>query len=526
MKNCTLALLLERAEEAFSHSAKFGCRAVALFRVIILVALVFPIALAAQTTVLSSLDPGQLNAALQAGGTVTFAIDGTIVLTNTITLSNSVVLDGTNHSVTISGGGAVQIFNILPAGQLTLRNLIFANGVNIATSSYFGMTYPAASYGGAIFTQGTLDVENCTFTNNRAPGGNGPIEEAGFSGAGGAIYNSGGLNITNSLFVYNAAVGGSGFGYGGNGVGGAIYNAGGNISIGNVVFSNNATSGGGAAGGAFGNYCGNACGGAIYSLGGSIQAENIQVFNCSVYGGQSSGGGFGLISTPGVGDGGALYLAGCTASISNGTFSNNFCSGGFGEYATGGQSLGGSIVNTGIASFWNCEFEICQARGAGAFGASTSPGMGGAIYNSGTMQITGSAISNNSTTGGIQGGFGPSGDGLGGAIYNSSNLTIEGTILSGNSSTGGAASIINYGSPGNGWGGAIYNTGGLEIENSRLFGNSAASGAYYEGVVPPGNGWGGAIYNAGSSKIINSTLLENSTTVGEPSYEVSSLTSG
>ena len=56
--------------------------------------------------VLSNLDAGQLNTALQAGGTVTFAIDGAIVLTNTITISNNVILDGTNHSITISGGGA------------------------------------------------------------------------------------------------------------------------------------------------------------------------------------------------------------------------------------------------------------------------------------------------------------------------------------------------------------------------------------------------------------------------------------
>jgi hypothetical protein len=94
-----------------------------------LFALIFPIVAAAQTNIVNSLDPAELNSALQAGGTVTFATNGTIVLTNTITLSNDVILDGTNHSITISGGGAVEIFNVPPGLSLTLRNLTLANGL-------------------------------------------------------------------------------------------------------------------------------------------------------------------------------------------------------------------------------------------------------------------------------------------------------------------------------------------------------------------------------------------------------------
>jgi hypothetical protein len=476
------------------------------------------LSLVAQNEIISSLDPGELTTALEAGGTVTFAVDGTIVLTNTITLSNSVALDGTNHSITISGGGAVQIFNLLPAGQLTLRNLTLADGVDIETNYNYYPPIQATSYGGAIFTQGTLDVENCTFTNNRAPGGNGPIEESGFSGAGGAIYNSGSLSITNTLFVYNLALGGSGyngdFENGGDAVGGAIYNTGGNINIGNVVFSNNFTSGGAAAGGYYWDYCGDACGGAIYSVGGSLQADNIQVFNCGVSGGQSGQETFDSAgSTGGVGYGGGLYLSGCTAVISNGVFSNNVASGGFGNGAAGGQSLGGSImVNTGSTILWNCVFQSCQARGApgGAYsdypGASL-PGLGGAIYNIGTMQITGSIFSNNSAIGGD-----PSADGLGGAIYNTASLKIEGTSLEANNAVGAASDLES--APGNGWGGAIYNTGSLEIDNSTLSNNGIESGTDYGFLTPTSeNGWGGGIANTGFVQLSSTTLSNNTSSV-------------
>jgi len=160
--------------------------------------------------VVSNLDAGELNLALQAGGTVAFNVSGTIVLTNTISLSNSVILDGTNQSITISGGSNVEIFNILPAGQITLRNLTLANGVDNATA-YNDTCFcqqPAPSYGGAIFTLGTLDIDNCMFTNNHAPGG-GPIEQPATSGSGGAIYNTGWLTITNTVFANNSAIGGN-----------------------------------------------------------------------------------------------------------------------------------------------------------------------------------------------------------------------------------------------------------------------------------------------------------------------------
>src|SRR5260370_24251243 len=51
-------------------------------------------------------DQAHLESALAGGGTVTFACDGTITLSNTITIAADTVLDATGRAVTISGNGA------------------------------------------------------------------------------------------------------------------------------------------------------------------------------------------------------------------------------------------------------------------------------------------------------------------------------------------------------------------------------------------------------------------------------------
>ena len=50
-----------------------------------------------------------LRAAMAGGGKVTFACDGTISLSGTITNSHDTVLDGAGHQITISGGNAVSV---------------------------------------------------------------------------------------------------------------------------------------------------------------------------------------------------------------------------------------------------------------------------------------------------------------------------------------------------------------------------------------------------------------------------------
>src|SRR5262249_13795386 len=102
---------------------------------------------------------------VEPDGIVNFSCDGTIVLTNTITITQNVVIDGSSHNIIISGGtNQVRLFTLtLPEDAaeddtvtLTLLNVMLADGVS--------------TNGGAVFvnTNTTLIVTNCVFSNNVA----------------------------------------------------------------------------------------------------------------------------------------------------------------------------------------------------------------------------------------------------------------------------------------------------------------------------------------------------------------------
>jgi CSLREA domain-containing protein len=123
---------------------------------------------------------------------------------------------------------------------------------------------------------------------------------------------------------------------------------------------------------------------------------------------------------------------------------------------------------------------------------------GGGILNSGTLTVTNSALSGNSTTAGD-----------GGGIVSSGTLTVTNSILSGNhaaSSGGGISSSgtltvtnstlsSNIANSGNG--GGISNGGTLTMTNSTLSSNQTVQGS------------GGGIVNGGTLTVTNSTLSSN-----------------
>jgi hypothetical protein len=360
METRSIAALRDVVTKACHWTSLWPC-------LVALLVFALPGAVAAQTVV-TNLNSGELNTALQGGGTVTFSVDGTIVLTNTITISTNVVLDGTNHSIILSGGGTNEIF-ILPAAiNFTLRNLTLANGKSNGVI-YFGNLYGAPGYGGAIYSQGNLGVEQCIFSNNIAIGGL-PEGDSSDSGFGGAIYSTGSLNITNTLFVNNAAIGSSGWGYladneeGGNGQGGAICNVGGTVCLWSVTFLSNSAAGGVVAGAPYSDTCGNGEGGAIYSSGGVISASNLVAISNLASGGQSPSYEYVTAIQGGSAAGGALYLTSTTTTIASSYFSNNVTLGGGGGgaepdggpfvYGPSGVSEGGSIFNAGSALLSQC----------------------------------------------------------------------------------------------------------------------------------------------------------------------------
>lgn len=124
-------------------------------------------------------------------------------------------------------------------------------------------------------------------------------------------------------------------------------------------------------------------------------------------------------------------------------------------------------------------------------GSSLSHG-GGGIYNAGTLTITKTTLSGNSTNDTVN-----ALGGLGGGIYNSGTLTIIQSTVSGNS-----VSRARMGS--SAAGGGIYNAGKLTITNSTLSGNQAAD--YWPGGVTYG---GGLANENGTVTINNSTVSQN-----------------
>jgi CSLREA domain-containing protein len=158
----------------------------------------------------------------------------------------------------------------------------------------------------------------------------------------------------------------------------------------------------------------------------------------------------------------------------------------------------------------------------GGFEIATEISGGGGIFNEGTLTVTNSTFSDNSTRDGIEG--------RGGGIDNEGKLTVTNSTFSGNTTIeqlGGGGGIFNDGTltvtnstfSGNSAfdGGGIYNVseaGTVTITNSTFFGNSASN-------------MGGGISNEGSATLKN-TIVAGSTgnncsgTISDAGYNISS----
>ena len=382
-----------------------------------------------------------LRAAMSGGGTVTFACDGLITLSNTVAITTNTLLDAAGHQITLSGGNIVSVFCVTNNAAFSIANLVISNG-------------QASSGAGILNAGGALRVTNCVFSQNKASWEGAAIENRGEaylsacvfnanqaagppgawyggSASGGALENSGTLTADLCSFIANSANGGAGIsgatysaygGNGGSGAGGAIANSG-TLTIMRSTFRNNSAVGGTGGAGHDGDYAGPHDPGGPGGAGGSGDAGN----------------------------GGAIYNGG-TLRVFDTTFASNF--------GTGGQGGAGGAGNAS-------EDGHGTSGGPGGSGGSAV----GGIFNSGDVQLINCTFSSNS------GGAGAGGTGG------------DGGYALGSGGAGGNGGSSGYG--------AIYDQGSCRLTNCTFAGDSA--GAAAGGAGGRGGNGGGSPGSPGTS---------------------------
>jgi hypothetical protein len=309
-------------------------------------------------TTLADSGPGSLRQAIadsESGDTITFFVGGRILLTSgQLNVSNSITIAGYGAAhLRIDGGGNSRVFRILSGTTNRFSGITITNG-----------QAPVGLDGGGIHNAGTLTLNSCLITANRAGNGANGVDGAdgvigdpdgepgtpgGNAGDGGGIYNLGSLTLI-ACTVYNNIAGMGG--QGGQGGTAAIFGDGGN----------------GGRGGASGSGAG------IYN--GSPTAR-LSLSNCTIYanftggGGQGGRGGtpFSLGSTPGAGgSGGPGGHGGGIFNTNSAALSLTACT-----LAHNGASLGGGG----------------GANGAGIPSTQRGPeGKGGGIFTVSDVSIT------------------------------------------------------------------------------------------------------------------------------------------
>jgi hypothetical protein len=197
--------------------------------------------------------------------------------------------------------------------------------------------------------------------------------------------------------------------------GGGLYNTG-SLTLNNCILTGNVASG----------------------LGGAVDNKGAMVINNTSFG---TSGSFPFFPGNQAANGGAIENQG-SMTVTNSVFTGNVAA-----------NDGGAIDNRGNLTVNSCALGVLPLSSMQNYANS-----GGNIYNSGTLNVTGSTF---------QGGIALIGD----AIANFGNATLDGCSLA-----GGQAELD---------GGGIYNAGTLSVVQSTLTGNRAGTG-------------GGGIYNSGT----------------------------
>jgi predicted outer membrane repeat protein len=396
------------------------------------------------------------------GANIQFGVTGTINLSGALpNLTHSISIDGPGPdllTVRRDTGGLYRIFAVAVGTTVSFVGMTIANGYCL---------YPDEG-GGILNDGGTLTVQNCALSGNRAY-------------LGGGIYNSGMLTLSNSIFSSNLAD-----------LGGAINN-GGMLTVGDSTFiSNSAGSGGGGI-----------CSGGAMTLTNSTVSENSEdlssdygygggifdffygtmtVTNCSITDNRAGADGGGILSYGALtvnnstlfgnlaADGGGIDGGNGTLTLSNSTLSSNSANTGGGVLEYGTCNITDCTIINNVAdvaggiSKWFGTMFIMNSTIAG--NAATYTGGVDNLY--GVLTISNSTIAGNSSTGA---------NSYGGGITNGdrdsgpATLTISNSTIADNFSMGQGGGAFNY--PGK-----IFNA-----RNTIIADNMAPTGADIFGSV-------------------------------------------
>src|SRR6185503_18168596 len=136
--------------------------------------------------------------AIQTGGLISFACNGTITLTQQIVISRDTTVNAAGRNVFISGGDTTRLFWVTSGVRLTLTGLTLQNGRHVGSNATISNQIAEAASGGAIFNDGGhLELLDCTLKSNSAIGGHGfsPVSKAGAAMGGAVCCMAGSLTV-------------------------------------------------------------------------------------------------------------------------------------------------------------------------------------------------------------------------------------------------------------------------------------------------------------------------------------------
>ena len=376
---------------------------------------------------------------------------------NGVVINSDLTIDG--HGYTISGSNAARIFKVNSGFTLILNNVTVCDGRSDA-------------YGGAIYSEGNLNIKNSEFIENAvvgsvvAPYGDGTRTTT--QSFGGAIYIQDGLlSIEGSTFtgnIYNKSAAAWGLG------GAVSANNTSSISIKNTIFENN-----------FGFF-----GGALYIE--NVAQNEAEIDGCTFINNNALQGGAINIQTDESGQK-------LTVNIKNSQF------------------IGNGVYSTGLGTIWNdggAGGAIQAANGPvkliitdsnftkNTVNSVNTPGFGGAVYVYGDLEVNGCEFAENEAQVG-------SAITAGGAPTNT--IVIKNTLIKDNVASGNAAFYTWYAD--------------VDMDNVTFDGNKAPSiaGIYSYGanltikgskfINNNATNQAGAIYATGNTTIKDSNFTAN-----------------